>query len=96
MCAEIFPVSYRDYGVMMTTTANWCGNCLLAQSFPMLLQHTSIASLFFTFALIAIGGLFLVKYFMPETKNIALEEIEENLLNNKPLKWIGECPKESV
>jgi MFS transporter, SP family, galactose:H+ symporter len=90
LCAEIFPLAYRDFGVMMTTVANWTFNFLLAQSFPMLLAHVSMSSIFFIFGLVAIGGLFLVKNFVPETKGVTLEEMESNLLANKSLRSLGQ------
>ena len=90
ICAEIFPLAYRDLGVMLTTVANWTFNFILAQSFPMLLAHVSMASIFFTFALVAIAGIFLVRFFVPETKGITLEDMESNLLAGKSLRSLGQ------
>jgi SP family galactose:H+ symporter-like MFS transporter len=89
LCAEIFPLAYRDLGVMWTTVANWTFNFLLAQSFPMLLEHVSMSSIFFIFGLVAVGGILLVKSFVPETKGVTLEEMESNLLANKSLRSLG-------
>jgi SP family galactose:H+ symporter-like MFS transporter len=95
LCAEIFPSSYRDFGVMMSTTANWTGNFILSQLFLPLLLTISISKVFAGFAIMTLLGLIFVKLFVPETKDITLEEIEENLLADEPLRYIGQSPHAS-
>lgn len=95
LCAEIFPSAYRDFGVMITTTANWTGNFILSQLFLPLLLTISISKVFFGFAVMTLIGLLFVRQFAPETKGVTLEEIEENLLANEPLRHIGQSPNAS-
>ena len=90
VCAEIFPSAYRDFGVMMTTCSNWTFNFILSQLFLPLLLTLSISKVFIGFAIVTLLGLLFVKLFVPETKDITLEEIEANLLKNKPLRLIGQ------
>jgi len=90
ICAEIFPNAYRDFGVMITTCSNWTFNFILSQLFLPLLLTLSISKVFFGFAIVTLLGLLFVKLFVPETKDITLEEIEENLLKDKPLRLIGQ------
>jgi SP family galactose:H+ symporter-like MFS transporter len=90
VCAEIFPSAYRDFGVMITTCSNWTFNFILSQLFLPLLLTFSISKVFVGFAIVTMLGLLFVKLFVPETKDITLEEIESNLLKNKPLRLIGQ------
>ena len=90
ICAEIFPLSYRDIGVMLTTVSNWGFNFILAQSFPMLLTHISMAWIFLVFGIMTVVGILLVKFFVPETRGVPLEKIEDDLLANKPLRRLGQ------
>ncbi len=89
ICAEIFPLEGRDFGVTATTAACWIG-CTIVVQFSLSIMHSfGGAVLFFVFAVCCILGFFLIKFFTPETKGISLEEIEINLKNGTKLKDIG-------
>lgn len=89
ICAEIFPLQLRDLGIMLTIAANWAYNSLLANSFPTLLKHFGISTLFLSFAVLSIIGIVFVRCFIPETKGANLEDIEANLMAGKPLRKLG-------
>lgn len=74
VCAEIFPLRHRSRCVGLTTMSNWVGNFLIAQMSPVLLETFGFGS-FLLFAFFALCALLLACW-IPETKNLPLEEIE--------------------
>ena len=89
ICAEIFPLEGRDFGVTASTAACWIG-CTIVVQFSLSIIHNFGGSvLFFVFAVCCVLGFFLICLFTPETKGISLEEIEVNLKNGKKLREIG-------
>ncbi|GAA08673.1 sugar porter family MFS transporter [Acetobacter tropicalis] len=89
LCSEIQPIKGRDLGITLSTLTNWISNMIVGASFLSLLGWLGGAK---TFGLIALlNGLFLVltKMFVPETKGISLEVIEQNLMAGKKLREIG-------
>ena len=90
LCAEIFPLRGRDFGVMITTAGNWIFNATLAQIFPTLVLSFGVHGVFWVFALTSLLGIIFVYKFVPETKGVSLEQIEENLMSGKPLCKIGQ------
>eukprot|EP00438_Fugacium_kawagutii_P024270 Skav206664 [mRNA] locus=scaffold56:78473:79186:+ [translate_table: standard] len=84
-CAEIFPLRHRSRCVGLTTMSCWMGNFLIAQMSPVLLEALGFAS-FLVFAFFTFCG-FLLACWIPETKNLPLEEIEalfQKKLGSKP------------
>ena len=90
LCIEIFPIRYRTLGVAVTTSTNWIFNSIVVFFSLSIIKNLNIAYLFLFFGICCIMGLFLVRFFIPETRNIEYEEIVENLKNNVKLKDIGE------
>lgn len=74
VCAEIFPLRHRSRCVGLTTMSNWVGNFLIAQMSPVLLESLGFGS-FLVFAFFGLCALLLALW-IPETKNLPLEEIE--------------------
>ncbi|HJO93358.1 MAG TPA: sugar porter family MFS transporter [Victivallales bacterium] len=89
VCSEIFPIEGREIGMTLTTMVNWTFAAMVmgySLTFMHLFGNYSIFILFAVFCGLAI--LFL-KFFVPETKGISLEEIEFNLKKGKKLKDLG-------
>jgi len=74
-CAEIFPMRYRARALGVTTVANWVGNFIIAQFTPMLLDAIQFNT-FFVFGFFCFLGV-LVSAYIPETKGVPLENIQE-------------------
>jgi SP family galactose:H+ symporter-like MFS transporter len=96
LCAEIQPMNGRDFGISCSTVANWGGNWVIGQFFPIMIAGIGGSLTFVIFA--ALNFLFIgfVFAFVPETKGISLEKIEKNLMQGKPLRYIGRGPKHDV
>lgn len=89
LCSEIYPIAARDFGIMCSTAANWLSNAILAMIFPSLIAWYA-NNTFYIFAITSILGILFVRFFVPETKGISLEQIETNLMSGKKLRDLGE------
>ncbi|KAJ6494861.1 general substrate transporter [Mycena vitilis] len=74
--AEIWPLSVRGKGVSIAASSNWMNNFIVGQVTPTMQQHLGFGTFVFFGAFSLMGGLF-VLFFVPETKGISLEEMEE-------------------
>jgi len=74
--AEIWPLSVRGKGVSLAASSNWMNNFIVGQVTPTMLQHLGFGTFVFFGAFSLMGGLFIM-FFVPETKGITLEEMEE-------------------
>ena len=89
ICAEIFPLEARDFGVTVTTMANWIGNFFVVRFSLSIMENWGGSTLFFFFAFFCLLGFVLIKGYTPETKGISLEELEINLKKGEKLRNIG-------
>ena len=89
ICAEIFPLEARDFGVTVTTMANWIGNFFVVRFSLSVMESLGGSTLFFIFAFFCLLGFVLIGLYTPETKGISLEELEINLKKGKKLRNLG-------
>jgi len=89
ICAEIFPLEARDFGVTVTTMANWIGNYFVVRFSLSIMDTWGGSVLFFIFAFFCLLGLGLIGFYTPETRGVSLEKLEKNLKEGKKLKDIG-------
>ncbi len=64
------------YGV--TVFCLWIVNFLVGFTFPVLLANIGLSATFFIFVLLGIASVIFVKRFLPETKGLSLEQLEQN------------------
>ena len=89
ICAEIFPLEARDFGVTVTTMANWIGNFFVVRFSLSIMEKWGGSTLFFFFAVFCLLGFVLIGLYTPETKGISLEELEINLKKGEKLRNLG-------
>ena len=89
ICAEIFPLEARDFGVTITTMANWIGNFFVVRFSLSIMENLGGSTLFFIFAFFCLLGFVLIGLYTPETKGISLEELEINLKKGEKLRNLG-------
>jgi len=78
MVSEIMPLKIRGLAMSAATVSNFAFNFIVVLSFLPMLEILGKSTTFFIFGLITILSLFFVYFFVPETKGISLEKIEEN------------------
>ena len=89
LCAEIQPLQGRDFGIGVSTGANWIGNFCIGFFFPVMLAGIGGTATFGILAVVNIAFILFTLLLVPETKGISLEKIERNLLSGKRLRDIG-------
>lgn len=77
MLSEIFPLRLRGLGMGVTVFCLWGINFLVGLTFPILLASIGLSTTFFVFVIFGIGAILFVKKFLPETKGLTLEELEQ-------------------
>ncbi|GES59646.1 MFS sugar transporter [Aspergillus terreus] len=75
--AEAFPLHVREVGMSWATATTWCFNFILSFTWPMLLRAFKPQGAFGWYAAWCIIGWFLVLLFVPETKSLTLEELDQ-------------------
>lgn len=80
--SEIFPARVRGLGMGVSVACNWGANVVVAYWVPIGLVSVGTANVFFIFFLITILGWLVFYLYVPETKNVSLEVIESNILDN--------------
>ncbi len=89
LCSEMFPLKGREIGVTMTTMINWTFAGIVMSNALTFMKHYGNASIFFVFAGFCVLSLIFLRFFVPETKGVSLEKIEQNLEDGKAVKDIG-------
>lgn len=89
LCSEIQPLRGRDFGITCSTTSNWVANMIVSASFLTLLATLGDTNTFWVYAVLNAIFILVTLYFVPETKNVSLEHIEENLMKGNALKDLG-------
>lgn len=77
--SEIYPLRYRGICGGIASTTIWVSNLVVSQSFLSLTEAIGAAWTFMLFGIIAFIGIFFVIVFVPETKGVPIEEVENML-----------------
>lgn len=83
MLSEIFPLRLRGLGMGVTVFCLWIANFFVGLGFPILLDQIGLSSTFYIFVGLGIVSITFVKKFLPETKGLTLEQLEQNFRNYK-------------
>ncbi|ODV77181.1 uncharacterized protein CANTADRAFT_27107 [Suhomyces tanzawaensis NRRL Y-17324] len=75
--AEAFPLYIRDLGMSFATATCWFFNFILAFSWPEMMQAFTPTGAFGWYAAWNVIGFFMVLWFLPETKGLTLEELDD-------------------
>ncbi|KAL2327465.1 hypothetical protein Fmac_020892 [Flemingia macrophylla] len=84
--SEIYPLRYRGVCGGMASTSNWVSNLIVAQSFLSLTQAIGTSYTFMIFIFITVAAIIFVIIFVPETKGLPIEEVE-NMLERRSLNF---------
>ncbi|KAI5119962.1 hypothetical protein M0805_004342 [Coniferiporia weirii] len=74
--AEIWPLSIRGKGMSIAASSNWMNNFIVGEVTPTMLTHIGFGTFVFFGTFSFLGGLFIL-FFVPETKGLTLEEMDE-------------------
>ena len=79
--SEIFPNHLRASGQSFGSTTHWVLAAIIPSLIPYLFSTVGPGVVFLFFALMMVFQLLFVRFMMPETKGISLEELSKNLIN---------------
>jgi SP family arabinose:H+ symporter-like MFS transporter len=77
--AEIFPNDHRAAGQALGSSTHWVCAAILTLLFPIAVAHISAGLLFCFFCFMMVLQLLWVKFMVPETKGVSLEEMQKKL-----------------
>ena len=89
VCSEVFPLEVREVGMTVTTIVNWTFAGLVMGNALSFMKEHGTSSIFFVFAGFCVLSMIFLKFFVPETKGVTLEQIEENLKAGVAMKDLG-------
>ncbi|MBV8045038.1 sugar porter family MFS transporter [Pluralibacter sp.] len=89
LCSEIQPLKGREFGITCSTFTCHIAGMIVSATFLSLLNTLGSAHTFYLYALLNLFAIAIIYLFVPETKNISLEHIEQNLMSGKKLRHIG-------
>lgn len=89
MVAEIFPLEVRGTAMSIAVFSCWFWNFAVSFTFLSLLNLLGAPKTFLLYTAMCVLGLIISYFFVPETKGVSLEKIEENIRAGKSLRHIG-------
>ncbi len=89
LCSEIQPLSGRDFGITCSTGTNWLSNMAIAATFLPLVGALGPSLTMLIYALCCIISIVIITLYVPETKGVSLEHLEQNLMKGVKLKDLG-------
>ncbi len=81
--SEIFPNSVRDYGMSLGSGTHWVFAALITLLTPTVLDTFTGAQIFTFFSLMMVLQLLWVRFKMPETKGVSLEDLQKRLIKEE-------------
>ncbi|MCK9412935.1 MAG: sugar porter family MFS transporter [Prolixibacteraceae bacterium] len=83
LISEVFPLKVRGIGMSIGSVSNWFFNGLVAFTFLKLVNAFTISGAYWLYAIIGIAALIWGYYYIPETKGVTLEKIEDHWREGK-------------
>lgn len=90
LISEIFPLEVRGTAMSVAVFSCWLWNFVVSATFLSLLNALGPTNTFLMYASMCIVGFIFCYYKVPETKDVSLEKIEENIRRGLPLREIGQ------
>jgi SP family galactose:H+ symporter-like MFS transporter len=86
--SEIYPQRVRGVAMGVVIVANWVSQIITAFTFPSLVAYFGATATFTLYAGIGVAGFLFCYFFVPETKGLTLEQIEQHWrAGDPPRRW---------
>ncbi|KAL5716283.1 Sugar transporter [Ranunculus cassubicifolius] len=93
--SEIYPLRHRGVCGGIAAVSNWTANLIVSYTFLLFISLVGSSYTFIIFAGFSFMGLIFIAFFVPETKGLSLEGMENMLENRNMLHGRTRSPKES-
>lgn len=90
LVSEIFPLEVRGTAMSVAVFSCWLWNFAVSSTFLTLLNEFGPTNTFLIYAAMCVLGFIFCYYKVPETKDVSLEQIEQNIRKGLPLREIGQ------
>lgn len=80
LISEIYPLSVRGLATSMAALTNWASNFVVALTFLLLVQALGKTGTFLLYAVLGVAALVFVMKYVPETKDLSLEVIQQDIM----------------
>jgi SP family galactose:H+ symporter-like MFS transporter len=87
--SEVFPLEVRGTAMSIAVFSGWFWNFVVSFTFLSLLTALGPAKTFLVYVAMCVLGIIVSYFYVPETKGVTLEKIEENIRARLPLRKIG-------
>jgi SP family galactose:H+ symporter-like MFS transporter len=87
--AEIFPLSIRGLGMSLATAVQWAANFIVSMTFLSIIHYIGPSHTFWLYGAMAALCFIYCYLWVPETKGISLERIEQNLAAGRASRELG-------
>ncbi len=81
LISEIYPLSIRGLATSMAALTNWASNFVVALTFLLLIAALGSTGTFLLYAVLGVAALLFVMKYVPETKDLSLEVIQQDIMN---------------
>lgn len=88
--SEIYPLRIRGLAMSIVTAIQWAANFIVAITFLTLLSYLGGKATFWLYSIVCLLGMIFVYRWVPETRGISLEKIEQNLTQAYPPRVLGQ------
>ena len=89
LIAEIYPQKVRGKAMSLGSLTNWGTNCLVTLTFLTLSRLIGVSGAFWLYGFFAVLTMLVFIKFIPETKGLSLEEIEEHWRSGESARDMG-------
>lgn len=89
LMSELFPTAIRERGIAAASATSWLFNGIVAATFLSVVEGIGLAATIGIFLVVCLASLVISLAFVPETRRVALETIEKDVLAGRPLRRLG-------
>lgn len=89
MMSELFPARVREAGIAAASSISWLFNALIAFTFLSVVEAIGLTLTMTFFMVVCALSLVIGLVYLPETRRVPLEAIEENVMRGETLRKLG-------
>ncbi|MFY9137620.1 sugar porter family MFS transporter [Zwartia sp.] len=90
MMSELFPTAIRETGIAVASSVSWLFNALIAFTFLSAIEQLGLTWSMTFFMIVCVLSLVISVLYVPETRRVSLEKIENNVMRGQALRRLGE------